>query len=187
MTTAMHDNDRQSLTNPVCANLRPGTLVYLWAPESTPRLDRPILARVERASVDNIVSIDLEPNPVPGQPPARRITPVGLDIAPGLRWTWEVAAPPQLPPVFDHIEVVEAEDDVVERTRLLAGEPGAKLRVTLINGEVVHGVLTRLFMGQCSWQAEWGELVDDGRNPGEVDIHSVRIEHVSKISRTRRA
>lgn len=186
MTTAMHDNRAaydHDPEQPRPTSLRKGALVYLWAPGEQSGLDRPLLAKVERSSVDTIVAVDLDPHPVPGQHPVRRVVEVGSAFPPALRWTWELAAQPQLPPAFDEVEIVAAQDSISERTQLLAGEPGNKLRVTLINGEVVHGVLTRLFMGQDSWQAEWGELVDHA--PGrDTTIHAVRIEHVSKISRS---
>lgn len=164
---------------PTC--LAPGTLIYLWPPSATPRADRPTLARVKTTRQDRIEGIDLRD----GAECWFEIGATGLTGSP-LGWTWEEAAPPQqrVQSAGD-IQVVDAILDVVERTKLVCGEVGHQVRISLSNGESVHGKITKLVMGQDNWEAEWLE-VEDHVPGGDVAVHMIRVSDISKVTRFRR-
>lgn len=183
MTAAMFDEmtDREAAARQDPTQLRPGTLIYLWAPGEAKSDDR-TLARVKMARRDVIEAVDLRSGG------GEALYEVGTDLTnPNkMRWTWEIAAPPQHPQLACGVEIVDAIMSVAERTKLVAGEPGDNLRVSLTSGEMVHGVLKRLVMGQDNWEAEWAELED--HVPGrDIAVHVIRVAEIAKVTRFRRA
>lgn len=119
--------------------LRPGSYIHLWAPGEDPRTDRPVLARVERATADTIIARDLGGD-------ARGKYEVGADYPATLRWRWELAAPPERPLLTSgDAEVIDrAELPLAELTRLLFGEPGSTVRISTRAGESYTGVPTAM-------------------------------------------
>lgn len=180
MTAAMHDNRaEQRPASP--AHLRPGTLVYLWAPGdySIPGA-RPTLLRVERTSVHTIVGVDLRDG-------ARAVYDVSHEHPVAERWMWEVAAPAQHNRSdIDAVERVEATRlSIDERIRLVCGSPGARLTVRLKNGDALPGVvLTRIIMGPDpdAWEAEWVVFTGAPDSMGALQ-HVIRADEIAGFSR----
>lgn len=178
MSIAMHDNHVAGESNP--ALLRPGTLIYLWQPGEERGVDR-TLARVERATVDNILAVDLSDG-------SRGKYEVGND--PGnrtaLRWTWEVAAPARRSSIgCDGIERVEGSSMTLEeRIAAVCGAPGAKITVRLKSGEAFPGVtLSKLIMGRDDdWEAEWCVFSAEPDCRGEL-AHVFRTDEIAGFSR----
>jgi hypothetical protein len=161
-----------------------GSLVCLWAPEQDPWRDgtKPITARVDSTTVHSITGTDVRDG-------AHAVYHVG-DPTPGapadpMTWRWEVIGEPETTRPTQ-VEVMKAADTVEGRARFVVGDVGNALRVSLSNGEIVHGILTKLVMGKDDWEAEWAELVDSP--PGrDVAVHVIRVADVSKVTRYRHA
>jgi hypothetical protein len=183
MTAAMFDKmtgqGKQEVHCP--ALLRRGTLVHLWAPGSTPWSgDRPILARVEKATTDNIVGIDLRDG-------TRAIYDVSRDRTnpTAARWSWEVAAPPQFAASVDGVERIPGDRLCLEeRIRLICGEPGMSVRFGMRDGGSVSGVLTTVIQDDPdAREASWCALSGPVDHRGTI-VHWVRVPDIVSVTRT---
>jgi len=122
---------------PNATSLKPGSLVYLWRPGEIPHMDRPVLARVERTTVDTIMALDLSNG-------VRAKYEVGPAYPAGLRWTWELAAPPEGPQLtYGAAAVIDKSTLALdERKELVFGRPGSMVRISTRAGESYVGVPT---------------------------------------------
>lgn len=135
--TAGHVTEIPAQKPPNPTTLAPGSLIHLWAPGDTPWQDRPILARVERTTMDAIMARDLGSG-------ARCKYEVGPAYPAQLRWTWELAAPPESPVLtYGAAAVIDRSAmSLDERKELLFGIPGSTVRISTRAGESYVGVPT---------------------------------------------
>lgn len=177
MTSLMYDNFTADEGHNA-ANLRPGTLVYLWRPGEDKDRER-ALVQVKKATQHMIRGIDRRDG-------ARGDYEVSTDVPPGLRWTWEVAGIPLRNTVTaDGVERIEGGSMTLEeRVRLVCGSPGASITVRLKNGDALpRVVLSKLIMGQDDdWEAEWCVFIGDRDAAGGI-AHVVRAEEIAGFSR----
>lgn len=181
MPTTMYGDRAVEEGNP--ALLKPGTFVFLWPPGEAPGLDKPNVAIVEAGRADTIVAENLTQQ-------CRGVYPVSDRTAPGLRWTWELAAPPRRPhwtTATDNPDgvAVEGPMSLCDRVKLTCGvEPGKPVNVRLKSGDIINGVLTRLVMRQPDdHEAEWAEFVGPADSRGQIK-HVVRVSEIAAVTRT---
>lgn len=160
---------------PSPTTLRPGSFVYLWAPSDTPRVDRPVLARVERATTDAIIARDLGSG-------VRGKYEVGQAYPARLRWTWEPAAPPESP-CLTHgaLEIIDRSTlDIEERRELLFGAPGSTVRIVNKAGESVTGVPTAIVVDGGTERICW--VIVEGPTDARGTIsYRVKYEDISTV------
>lgn len=142
--------------------LTPGSFIYLWAPGVPPGHPERLLARVVHVTREVITARDLNGH-VEGNYQVGQVYPAGL------RWSWELAAPPERPvlPLGQAVVVDRAAMDLAERARWLFGEPGSTVRVTAKDGNSYVGVPSCYVVDTEQGRVHW-VLIDgptDARGP----------------------
>lgn len=125
--------------------IRPGTLVYLWAPgDDKPGGDR-ILVRVERTTTDTIVGKDL------GSAVRGKYQVGGYPA--GFQWTWEVAAEPEHASGIEGVSACDRQEMTFEERRVaMFGDVGQLLTFHMAGGSSVSGIVTKvIYDGEKPW------------------------------------
>lgn len=167
------DDVAGSTDEKLSGNLRPGTLVYLWPPGESPSLENQVLARVQRASQDTILGLDLGDR-------VEKAYEVGHRTLPGLRWSWEVAA--ELPKsAGGEVPLVAWEEmSSAERQRFMFGDGRRDVTVRLVNGDSMHGAPSRIVTQHG--EPLFVELTGPHDTRGPIG-HVARWAHISGVTR----
>lgn len=161
---------------PSPTDLRAGSFVYLWPPNEADGVGaRPVLARVERTTTDVILARDLATG-------VRCQYEVGPAYPAGLRWGWELAAPPESPCLTRGTPAVVDKNAMTwgDRQELLFGTPGSTVRISTRAGESYTGVPTLAVVDGDDSNICWVRIAGPTDSRGEI-TYMVRFADITAV------